>query len=100
VAIARTYHGYGRPLAEITAEGNISLLQAVSRFDPDRGCRLTTYAICWIRAVIMDYIMRSWSLVKLGTTGAQRKLFFNLRRLNRALRAAARDAGLFPEQTE
>jgi RNA polymerase sigma-32 factor len=75
VKLAQSYRGYCRPLADIVAEGNIGLLQAVKRFDPDRGCRLATYSVSWIRAVIMEYVMRTWSLVRIGTTGPQRKLF-------------------------
>jgi hypothetical protein len=78
--IAAGYRGYGLPASEIIAEGNLGLMQAVRRFDPEKGFRLTTYAIWWIRASIQDYVLRSWSLVKIGTTANQRKLFFNLRR--------------------
>jgi RNA polymerase sigma-32 factor len=78
--IAMGYRGYGLPLAEIVSEGNVGLMQAVKRFEPDKGFRLATYAMWWIRASIQEYILRSWSLVKLGTTAAQKKLFFNLRR--------------------
>jgi RNA polymerase sigma-32 factor len=79
--IAMGYRGYGLPMNEIISEGNVGLMQAVKRFDPDRGFRLATYAMWWIRAAIQEYILHSWSLVKLGTTAAQKKLFFNLRRL-------------------
>ncbi len=79
--IAMGYRGYGLPLADLIAEGNIGMMQAVKRFDPDRGFRLSTYAMWWIRAAIQEYILHSWSLVKIGTTAAQKKLFFNLRRL-------------------
>ncbi|KAF0139434.1 MAG: rpoH3, partial [Rhodospirillaceae bacterium] len=79
--IAMGYRGYGLPMGEVISEGNVGLLQAVSRFDPDRGFRLATYAMWWIRAAIQEYILHSWSLVKIGTTAAQKKLFFNLRRL-------------------
>ena len=79
--IAVGYRGYGLPLSEIISEGNVGLMQAVKRFDPDRGFRLATYAMWWIRAAIQEYILHSWSLVKMGTTAAQKKLFFNLRKL-------------------
>src|SRR5215469_8447204 len=78
--IAMGYRGYGLPIGEVIAEGNVGLMQAVKRFDPDRGFRLATYAMWWIRAAIQEYILRSWSLVKMGTTAAQKKLFFNLRK--------------------
>jgi RNA polymerase sigma-32 factor len=78
--IAMGYRGYGLPINEVIAEGNIGLMQAVKRFEPERGFRLATYAMWWIRASIQEYILRSWSLVKMGTTAAQKKLFFNLRR--------------------
>jgi RNA polymerase sigma-32 factor len=77
--IAKNYRGYGLPLSEIMSEGNIGLMQAINRFEPDRGFRFATYAIWWIRASIQDYILRSWSLVKIGTTASQKKLFFKLR---------------------
>lgn len=79
--IAMGYRGYGLPVAELISEGNVGMMQAVKRFDPDRGFRLATYAMWWIRAAIQEYILHSWSLVKMGTTAAQKKLFFNLRRL-------------------
>jgi RNA polymerase sigma-32 factor len=85
--IALGYRGYGLPLADLVSEGNVGMVQAVKRFDPDRGFRLATYAMCWIRAAIQEYILHSWSLVKIGTTAAQKKLFFNLRKLKRQLRA-------------
>lgn len=85
--IAIQYRGYGRPLCELVSEGSIGMLTAVKRFDPDRGFRLATYAIWWIRAAIMEYVVRSCSLVKMGTTAAQRRLFFNLRRLKGRLAA-------------
>ncbi|HVP84377.1 MAG TPA: RNA polymerase sigma factor RpoH [Rhizomicrobium sp.] len=78
--IAMGYRGYGLPVSEIIAEGNVGLMQAVKRFEPDKGFRLATYAMWWIRASIQEYILRSWSLVKMGTTAAQKKLFFNLRK--------------------
>jgi RNA polymerase sigma-32 factor len=79
--IAMGYRGYGLPLGELISEGNVGMMQAVRRFDPDRGFRLATYAMWWIRASIQEYILHSWSLVKMGTTAAQKKLFFNLRKL-------------------
>jgi RNA polymerase sigma-32 factor len=78
--IAMGYRGYGLPISEVVSEGNIGLMTAVKKFDPDKGFRLATYAIWWIRASIQEYILRSWSLVKLGTTASQKKLFFNLRK--------------------
>jgi len=78
--IAMRYRGYGLPIAEVISEGNVGLMRAVKRFDPDRGFRLTTYAIWWIRASIQEFILRSWSLVRLGTTANQKRLFFNLRK--------------------
>lgn len=83
--IAMGYRGYGLPMSEIISEGNVGLMHAVKRFDPDRGYRLATYAMWWIRAAIQEYILHNWSLVKLGTTAAQKKLFFNLRRLKSQL---------------
>jgi RNA polymerase sigma-32 factor len=79
--IAMGYRGYGLPLSELISEGNVGMMQAVNRFDPDRGFRLSTYAMWWIRAAIQEYILHSWSLVKMGTTTAQKKLFFNLRKV-------------------
>jgi len=79
--IAMGYRGYGLPVNELISEGNIGLMQAVKKFDPDKGFRLTTYAIWWIKAAIQEYVLRSWSLVKMGTTTAQKKLFFNLKKL-------------------
>jgi RNA polymerase sigma-32 factor len=87
VKIAKGYAGYGLPVVDLVGEGNVGLMLAVRRYDPERGVRLCTYSIYWIRAAIQDYILRSWSLVKLGTTDAQKKLFFNLRRLKGQLRA-------------
>ena len=78
--IAMGYRGYGLPIGEVVSEGNVGLMQAVKRFDPERGFRLATYAMWWIRASIQEYVLRSWSLVKMGTTASQKKLFFNLRR--------------------
>ncbi|HAX91607.1 MAG TPA: RNA polymerase factor sigma-32, partial [Rhodospirillaceae bacterium] len=78
--IAMGYRGYGLPVSELISEGNVGMMRAVKRFDPDRGFRLATYAMWWIRASIQEYILRSWSLVKMGTTAAQKKLFFNLRK--------------------
>ncbi|MCZ4296821.1 RNA polymerase sigma factor RpoH [Henriciella marina] len=95
--IAMGYRGYGLPMAEVISEGNVGLMQAVKKFDPDKGFRLATYAMWWIRAAIQEYILRSWSLVKLGTTAAQKKLFFNLRRIKGEINAL--DAGdLNPDQ--
>ena len=79
--IAMGYRGYGLPVNELISEGNIGLMQAVKKFDPDKGFRLATYAMWWIKASIQEYILRSWSLVKIGTTTAQKKLFFNLKKL-------------------
>jgi len=94
--IAMGYRGYGLPLSELISEGNVGMMQAVKRFDPERGFRLATYAMWWIRAAIQEYILRSWSLVKLGTTAAQKKLFFNLRRLKGEIQALE-DGDLRPE---
>lgn len=85
--IAMGYRGYGLPIGEVISEGNVGLMQAVKRFEPDKGFRLATYAMWWIRASIQEYILRSWSLVKMGTTAAQKKLFFNLRRTKSQLQA-------------
>src|SRR6186713_767380 len=85
--IAMGYRGYGLPIGEVISEGNVGLMQAVKRFDPDKGFRLATYAMWWIRAAIQEYILRSWSLVKMGTTAAQKKLFFNLRKIKSQLKA-------------
>ncbi|WP_207538576.1 RNA polymerase sigma factor RpoH [Sabulicella rubraurantiaca] len=94
--IAMGYRGYGLPVGELISEGNVGMMQAVKRFDPDRGFRLATYAMWWIRAAIQEYILHSWSLVKMGTTAAQKKLFFNLRRLKGQM-AALEDGDLQPE---
>src|SRR3954467_9869744 len=94
--IAMGYRGYGLPINEVIAEGNIGLMQAVKRFEPERGFRLATYAMWWIRAAIQEYILRSWSLVKLGTTAAQKKLFFNLRRVKGQIQAIE-EGDLSPE---
>ncbi|PCI50005.1 MAG: RNA polymerase sigma factor RpoH [Alphaproteobacteria bacterium] len=85
--IAMGYRGYGLPIGELISEGNVGMMQAVKRFDPDRGFRLATYAMWWIKASIQEYILRSWSLVKIGTTAAQKKLFFNLRRIKGQIKA-------------
>ena len=97
--IAMGYRGYGLPVSELISEGNIGLMQAVKRFDPDRGFRLATYAMWWIRASIQEYVLHSWSLVKMGTTAAQKKLFFNLRKLKGEIEAID-DGDLTPEQVE
>lgn len=97
--IAMGYRGYGLPLSELISEGNIGMMQAVKKFDPDRGFRLATYAMWWIKASMQEYILRSWSLVKIGTTAAQKKLFFNLRRLKSEMQAID-DGDLKKEQVE
>ena len=94
--IAMGYRGYGLPVNELISEGNVGMMQAVKRFDPDRGFRLATYAMWWIRAAIQEYILHSWSLVKMGTTAAQKKLFFNLRKIKGQLRAIE-EGDLAPE---
>jgi RNA polymerase sigma-32 factor len=94
--IAMGYRGYGLPASELISEGNIGLMQGVKKFEPDRGFRLATYAMWWIRASIQEYILRSWSLVKMGTTAAQKKLFFNLRRMKSQI-DAFEDGDLAPE---
>ena len=94
--IAMGYRGYGLPVSELISEGNIGLMQGVKKFEPDRGFRLATYAMWWIKASIQEYILRSWSLVKMGTTAAQKKLFFNLRRMKNNLRAFE-DGDLHPD---
>ncbi|MEE2691207.1 MAG: RNA polymerase sigma factor RpoH [Pseudomonadota bacterium] len=97
--IAMGYRGYGLPIGEVISEGNVGLMQAVKRFDPDKGFRLATYAMWWIRASIQEYILRSWSLVKIGTTAAQKKLFFNLRKMKSQI-DAIEDGDLRPDQVE
>ena len=96
--IAMGYRGYGLPVSEIIAEGNVGLMQAVKRFEPDKGFRLATYAMWWIRAAIQEYILRTWSLVKLGTTANQKKLFFNLRKAKNKIHAIE-EGDLTPEHT-
>jgi RNA polymerase sigma-32 factor len=97
--IAMGYRGYGLPLAEIVSEGNVGLMQAVKRFEPDKGFRLATYAMWWIKASIQEYILRSWSLVKIGTTAAQKKLFFNLRKAKGQIKAIE-EGDLRPENVK
>jgi RNA polymerase sigma-32 factor len=96
--IAMGYRGYGLPISEIVSEGNIGLMQAVKRFEPDKGFRLATYAMWWIRAAIQEYVLRSWSMVKLGTTAAQKKLFFNLRKAKSNI-GAIEEGDLTPAHT-
>src|SRR3954462_10967088 len=95
--IAMGYRGYGLPVSELISEGNIGLMQGVKKFEADRGFRLATYAMWWIRASIQEFILRSWSLVKMGTTAAQKKLFFNLRRMKSKI-DALEDGDLRPDQ--
>jgi len=95
--IAMGYRGYGLPIGEVISEGNVGLMQAVKKFEPDKGFRLATYAMWWIRASIQEYILRSWSLVKMGTTAAQKKLFFNLRKAKSQIEAF-QDGDLRPDQ--
>src|SRR6202166_3135196 len=95
--VATSYRGYGLPISEIISEGNVGLMQALNRFDPERGFRFATYAIWWIRASIQDYVLRSWSLVKIGTTANQKKLFFKLRSAQRKISAFER-GDLHPDQ--
>src|SRR5882724_12956721 len=85
--IAMGYRGYGLPISEVISEGNVGLMHAVKRFEPDKGFRLATYAMWWIRAAIQEYVLRSWSLVKIGTTAAQKRLFFNLRKVKNQISA-------------
>ncbi|NQV48790.1 MAG: RNA polymerase sigma factor RpoH [Rhodospirillaceae bacterium] len=94
--IAMGYRGYGLPVGELISEGNVGMMQAINRFDPDKGFRLSTYAMWWIRASIQEYILHSWSLVKMGTTAAQKKLFFNLRKIKGQLQAIE-EGDLTPE---
>jgi RNA polymerase sigma-32 factor len=96
--IAMGYRGYGLPVSEIVSEGNVGLMQAVKRFDPDKGFRLATYAMWWIRASIQEYVLRSWSMVKMGTTAAQKKLFFNLRKAKNHI-GAIEEGDLTPQHT-
>ena len=95
--IAMGYRGYGLPISEVISEGNVGLMHAVKRFEPEKGFRLATYAMWWIRAAIQEYVLRSWSLVKIGTTAAQKRLFFNLRRVKGQI-AALDDGSLHPDQ--
>ena len=95
--IAMGYRGYGLPISEVVSEGNVGLMQAVKRFEPDKGFRLATYAMWWIKASIQEYILRSWCLVKMGTTASQKKLFFNLRKAKRQIQALE-EGDLRPEQ--
>ncbi len=97
--IAMGYRGYGLPVGEVISEGNVGLMQAVKKFDPDRGFRLATYAMWWIKASIQEYVLRSWSLVKMGTTAAQKKLFFNLRKVKSEI-SALEEGDLRHEQVE
>src|SRR5680860_809316 len=97
--IAMGYRGYGLPISEVISEGNVGLMQAVKRFEPDKGFRLATYAMWWIRASIQEYILRSWSLVKMGTTASQKKLFFNLRKMKGQLKALE-EGDLRPDQVK
>src|SRR5918993_66365 len=95
--IAMGYRGYGLPISEVVSEGNVGLMQAIKRFDPDKGFRLATYAMWWIKAAIQEYILRSWSLVKMGTTANQKKLFFNLRKAKSKISALG-EGDLKPDQ--
>ena len=97
--IAMGYRGYGLPISEVVSEANVGLMQAVKRFDPEKGFRLATYAIWWIKANIQEYILKSWSLVKMGTTSAQKKLFFNLKKLKNKI-GAFEEGDLLPENVE
>src|SRR6478735_4826639 len=97
--IAMGYRGYGLPVSDLISEGNVGLMQGVKKFDPDRGFRLATYAMWWIKASMQEFILRSWSLVKMGTTAAQKKLFFNLRRMKKNI-DAFEDTDLHPDQVK
>src|SRR5213078_1700865 len=97
--IAMGYRGYGLPISEVISEGNVGLMQAVKRFEPDKGFRLATYAMWWIKAAIQEYILRSWSLVKMGTTANQKKLFFNLRKAKSKI-SALEEGDLRPDQVK
>jgi RNA polymerase sigma-32 factor len=97
--IAMGYRGYGLPISEVVSEGNVGLMQAVKRFEPDKGFRLATYAMWWIRASIQEYILRSWSLVKMGTTASQKKLFFNLRKMKSQI-SALEEGDMRPDQVQ
>src|SRR6266508_4545042 len=97
--IARDYRGYGLPMSEAISEGNVGLMQAVERFEPEKGFRLATYAVWWIKAAIQEYILRSWSLVKMGTTGNQKKLFFNLRKAKSKI-SALDEGDMRPDQVK
>ena len=99
VKSAMAYRGYGLPISELISEGNVGLLQAVRRFEPDMGFRLSTYAVWWIKAAIQEYILRSWSLVKMGTTANQKKLFFNLRKAKSKI-SALEDGDMLPDQVQ
>jgi RNA polymerase sigma-32 factor len=99
VKTAMAYRGYGLPISELISEGNVGLLQAVKRFEPEMGFRLSTYAVWWIKAAIQEYILRSWSLVKMGTTANQKKLFFNLRKAKSKI-SALEDGDLLPDQVQ
>ena len=97
--IASGYRGYGLPLSDLISEGNIGMMHAVKRFEPEKGFRLATYAMWWIKASIQEYILRSWSLVKIGTTAAQKKLFFNLKKIKSKI-SAIEDGDLTPDQVD
>ena len=97
--IAMGYRGYGLPISEVISEGNVGLMQAVKRFEPEKGFRLSAYVIWWIKAAIQEYILRSWSLVKMGTTKNQRKLFFNLRKAKSRI-SALEEGDLHPDQVK
>ena len=97
--IAMGYRGYGLPITELISEGNIGLMQAVKKYDPEKGFRLSTYAMWWIRAAIQEYVLKSWSLVKIGTTAAQKKLFFNLKKIKNQL-SSYNEGSLKPDQVK